>query len=188
MVALLIFGSLYACRYRVAFELIPQLDAERWGYPNWLLDYVRDGPQGVRLAAQDVDVFGGSNKGVSFWIVTTTRHRELARQLMEARWRDQGLSIGNRAGAAEALFIITGDTDYLLEMFRLAQVPGPPAVGVTRFRLARYGADPELARLLMVPHNEPIPMTEAEFVERALLPIREASASEAAGPTSRSVP
>jgi hypothetical protein len=131
-----------------------------------LAESIKDDPEAVSAALNDFDVFGGSNRGLSSWILTCSKAEEV-----EPRLRHVATStvepIERRLEALSILWLRTGQTNLTLldDMFLLVKPAGQPVVGHGRHILVTYLADEaaDVRDALRAPASQPIRVSPDEF-------------------------
>ena len=120
-------------------------------------------PEGTRLALEDMDVFGGSTRGWSSWIlIESSLATEIEPKLKEII-SDQSIDPSKRIEAAHIMWARTKDTIYLEKMFAMVRGPGDQATEWGRRKLATSIESEEMAKRLMLPPTEPIQLKDDDF-------------------------
>ncbi len=122
-------------------------------------------PAGVRLAIRDIDVFGGSTRGWTSWVVEYNTVCSETDELLAHVAADETESLPRRLEAHWILWRRTGEPGHLASLFDAVRKPGPPAVQIVRQRLADAVRSLDLHRRLEVPASQPIDLTLKELVD-----------------------
>lgn len=123
---------------------------------------LRETTVGIRLALDDIDCFGGSNRGWSSWVLHTSPRQEVVLPgLREIAANDPREA--RRIEALELLWNLTGESEYARDLFRIAQAAGPPRIAHARATLQSMVDDEVVRAGLLVPDSQPIGISEDRF-------------------------
>ena len=120
--------------------------------------------KGVRLALRDMDCWGGTAAGASRRILVTSPLRDVVEPGLRRVAESTDALLARRIEAYNILWRRTGDTDCLLQLFRLVSPPGPPSTECGRRLIVAALDAHERAMSLMARHDRPLSVNEEEFV------------------------
>lgn len=143
---------------------------------------LRETTVGIRLALDDIDCFGGSNRGWSSWILRTTPRQDL----VLPKLREIAASDPHDARRIEALGLLwdlTGDPAHARDLFRLAEAAGPPRTHHARARLQSMVDDEVVRAGLQVPASQPVSISEEQFLAALKQAARGTDPTESAAET-----
>ena len=119
--------------------------------------------KGVGLALADMNVFGGTTRGWSSWILTETALSAEVEPKLKAILSDRSAEAGRRLEAANIMWTRTGETIYLENLFEMVRNPGDIATEWGRRTLSTSINQDELVHKLTVTPAESIVLTSEEF-------------------------
>ncbi len=138
-------------------------------------------PAGVRLALADMDVFGGTTRGWSSWILKHADDGEFAEKGLWGIADSRSQRASRRIEALWILWERTGDKKALVRIFDLVKQPGGAAVSLGRERLGRLFQEQVISQTISVPASQPIGMGEEQF-ERMLSALPQTAGERYAPP------
>ena len=118
--------------------------------------------QGVQLALDDFDCFGGTTRGWSSWIIEHTPITNVNERL-DSIMGDPAFEESKRISAAWLLWRRTDEDRYLEELFTLVREPGSKPVEMGRNWLASTSTNAVMWSQFNVPASQPLTMTTNQF-------------------------
>lgn len=175
VVLTIVFASSDAVRSHVYFGLLQATwRLERKGdtrpKTEWLVARLADSPAGLYLAAQDCSLFGGTTGAASSQILLESRLDELVIAELDRVVVAPGIPLSQKLEALCILWERTHKPEYVRLL--LASVSGPvpkslypesAVVAEGRVRLAQMLPHGEESRVIGVPADQPIPISEDEI-------------------------
>lgn len=123
----------------------------------------------VELALADFTLWGGSNRGMSSWILANSELKDLVVSRLQGILNDPSEERGRRIESCWVLWLRTGVTNLtvLSNWFVLVQSPGDEVVAKGRRRLSSCidSNARELRSLLEIPKERPLDLSTSRFVE-----------------------
>ena len=128
---------------------------------------LKDNPKEIKIALRDFSCFGGSNRGMSSWMLTYSSlpsvNESLERILYDAKERPS-----RRVEAAWILWWRTNEYVYLQELFQLVkdedyEYPLNPVVQIGRHYLSMTTTNKAIHDVFALPPSDALPITESAF-------------------------
>src|SRR6266496_5409338 len=128
---------------------------------------LKESPKGLQLAFDDFDVYGGSNRGMSSWMLERSSLGPLIGPKLQAIALDTKQPLDRKIEAAFILWMRSNQENFahLDQIFILIKDPSDSAVSFGRQKLCRSFVPEaeELRTALVVPGGKPVRITLERF-------------------------
>lgn len=151
------------------FHQLARLSSDQESAAIQLARSIRNETNVVELALADFTLWGGSNRGMSSWLLANSDLKSLIEPRLQSILKDDAEGRGRRIEACWILWLRTGGANLSImgNWFELVRSPGDEEVAKGRRRLSScVNADArELRSLLEVPKDRPLEVSASRFVE-----------------------
>lgn len=119
-------------------------------------------PGGIEVAAEDIDLTGGSTRGMSSWILETSPLSGKVLSVLRHTIATKDMPVSRKMEAQWILWKRTGEESYLKDFFHETCEPHH-GVSYARHRLALLAMDNGVVGELMVPDERRVELEYDEF-------------------------
>jgi len=159
------------------------IDRQHGPTARWYAEKLKASPIGVKLALKDMDIYGGTTRGGSIWILTHSPLSGIVEKELSLFLESPDMVLSKKQMAALIMWRRTHDSAYLEKLFYWIKEPGDLGTDIGRKLLALCFDSDEWKKSLDVPYSEKLPISDKAFQQMLYQLSNELQTQPAGGST-----